>query len=118
MAEALVLFKDAAAPLPLTIVAKWFDIKAFGTTNKTEQASQHFRPAACNLKLDDEYDEAIVAEFKPSANVCSRGPHHNRKSAAIGLLVGRNVTLSGLQRRLRLLSCDSWHRREKQGCHA
>lgn len=71
MAEALLLFEDAPAPLPLTIVAKGFDIKGFGTTNKTKQASQHVKPPACNLKLNDEYDEAVVAEFKASSNFAS-----------------------------------------------
>ena len=53
---------------------------------------------AGNLKLDDEYDEAVDAEFKAWLDVCMRGHHHNRKPAATDLLVGRNVTLICLQR--------------------
>lgn len=44
MAKAFLLFKDVPAPLSLTIVAMWFDIIDFGTTNKTNQASLHVTP--------------------------------------------------------------------------
>lgn len=106
MVEALSQFKDAPAPLTHNSGKVVRHQKASVPQTRQKQASLHVRPVTWNLKLDDEYAEAVVAEFKASSNVCLRGRHHNRKSAATRLLVGRNVTLSGLERGLRPLSCE------------